>query len=703
MADFNFVMLGFPTADAAEQVATRLGRDARAGRFHVTQVGPEANDGSRYIKLIGADPEPAEARPGALIAGILAAGRAIRRPSGFRRAPVHWPVAEGVELDDALTAVPPDLESDDPWTGLTADLRSALIFRTAAGQTADELTAQVLDSVWSAGQAHPTVVTGFALDQPATVTMGSINRELTSVTGSPLEVRFDEDSGTFHVAPEPEPGRSGGSGGPGDPVPARVERFIEGRCQERVKVGQPTWIAVQIAARTPEGGGALSVDLPAGGTRVYATLLTSGGLRLESEPDLELRVPPDRNSGWHAWQVSATRTGTHQAVASFHHDGEVLAALGFTLRAGATAGSDQQSPSELIDLRSLDLRQGLLVVRRGEGMLRFIGLDGARQGEGITAAAQKVLQPQHVKLLAGQKKRLDAIARANRMNRSRAADADDVRAMGLELFDFLPGEIRDFLVSGLGRWQSLKIEADDETLPWELLAQRHQRTDTFFANELPFLRWRLGLPQPGMSIACQNAILVPGQQTDPADADTDSFEQQIQALRTQLGAGADAVVRSRSKLQRRIKDGDFDLLHYCGHMSVDEGGSPAMHVGNDEFNVSGISSLRPNALARRPLVFLNACATNKKVQRLSGPGGWVEDFLAKGAGAFIGTNWTVRASTAARFAEHFYDALLGSGQSDLAAASALARQQTAADEGAGWVSLAYTVYGHPAARIQAGS
>jgi len=688
MADFNFVMLGFPTADAAEDVATRLGRYAPAERFHVTHVGPKARDGSRYVKPLGADPEPADARPGALIAGILAAGHAVRRPSGFRRAPVRWHVVEGPELDD-------------PWTALPANLQSALIFRTAAGQTADELTAEVLDSVRSVGQAEPTVVTGFALDQPATVTMGSINRELTSVTGSPVEVRFDEDSGTFHVVPEPRVSSSGGSRRPEHPVPARVERFIEGRSQERVKVDQPTWIAVQIAAQAPKGGGALPVDLPAGGTRVHAALMTSSGLRLESEPDLELRVPPNRDSGWHAWQVRPVRAGIHQAVASFHHDGEVLAALGFTLRAGATAGADQQSASELIDLRPLDLRQGLLVVRRGEGVLRFIGLDGARRGEGITAAAQKELQLEQVKFLAGQKKRLDAIARANRMNRSRAADADDVRAMGFDLFDFLPGEIRDFLVSGLGRWQSLKIEADDETLPWELLAQRHQRTDTFFANELPFLRWRLGLPRPGTEIACQNAILIPGREID--DAGIDSFEQQIQALRGLLGANEDAVVRSRTKLQRQIKDGNFDLLHYCGHMSADEGGSPAMHVGNDEFNVSGISSLRPNTLARRPLVFLNACATNKKVQRLSGPGGWVEDFLTKGAGAFIGTNWTVRASTAARFAEHFYDALLGSGQSNLAAASTLARQQTAADEGADWVSLAYTVYGHPAARIQARS
>jgi hypothetical protein len=427
-------------------------------------------------------------------------------------------------------------------------------------------------------------------------------------------------------------------------------------------------------------------------------LQTSKGLELESERDLELLVPPDRDTGWHGWEVRPTTPGTHQAVACFHHDGEVLAALDFEIRAGQIYGADEATPSVGIDLRPLALRQGLLVVHLAEGLLRFIALDGARQGEGISAVAQKPLGPRDQRILREHKRQLDSIARASYRDRSGAEDSARVRSIGIELFEFLPGEIQDFLAYGVDRWESLKIETDDESLPWELLSQRLEGPESFFANRLPFLRWRSGLRPPATSIARGTAVLIPGQELRSAGGDSVSFEQQIEALRGRLQAPPEAIVRSTRDLTRRVRAADFDLLYYCGHMSSEDG-SPAMHVGNDLFGVDRIRNLRPNVLARQPLVFLNACATNARIPRLTGAAGWVEGFLEAGAGSFIGTNWTVRASAAARFAEHFYDALLGSGHSSLAAASALAREETARHE-ADWASLAYTVYGYPAATAQ---
>jgi hypothetical protein len=65
MPDFSFLMFEFPTADAAEHVATTLSSHDPLGRFHMTHVGPTASEGSLHVKLLGADPEPAEAGPGA--------------------------------------------------------------------------------------------------------------------------------------------------------------------------------------------------------------------------------------------------------------------------------------------------------------------------------------------------------------------------------------------------------------------------------------------------------------------------------------------------------------------------------------------------------------------------------------------------------------------------------------------------------------
>ena len=82
--------------------------------------------------------------------------------------------------------------------------------------------------------------------------------------------------------------------------------------------------------------------------------------------------------------------------------------------------------------------------------------------------------------------------------------------------------------------------------------------------------------------------------------------------------------------------------------------------------------------------------------------GWAGQFMAAGAGAFIGTLWAVRSASALDFAESFYDALL-KGQA-LGPASTTARRAVAADASdPTW--LAYTVYGAPSAKasIQAES
>jgi hypothetical protein len=56
----------------------------------------------------------------------------------------------------------------------------------------------------------------------------------------------------------------------------------------------------------------------------------------------------------------------------------------------------------------------------------------------------------------------------------------------------------------------------------------------------------------------------------------------------------------------------------------------------------------------RPLVFLNACETGGSSRDLLGLGGWPARFLAAGAGAFLGTYWTVSGNAARAFSQGFY-------------------------------------------------
>jgi CHAT domain-containing protein len=96
-----------------------------------------------------------------------------------------------------------------------------------------------------------------------------------------------------------------------------------------------------------------------------------------------------------------------------------------------------------------------------------------------------------------------------------------------------------------------------------------------------------------------------------------------------------------------------------------------------------------------PLVFLNACRSAGDANWFSSMSGWARNFVAAGAGAFIGSLWAVRSSSAHTFADALYEQFVGNAK-PLGAASLAARQAIARDEGdPTW--LAYAVYGNPAA------
>lgn len=105
--------------------------------------------------------------------------------------------------------------------------------------------------------------------------------------------------------------------------------------------------------------------------------------------------------------------------------------------------------------------------------------------------------------------------------------------------------------------------------------------------------------------------------------------------------------------------------------------------------------------ARRPLVFLNVCSAGRQGRSLTGLGGWVQAWVERSrAGAFVAPLCTVEDRLAHRFAEVFYDAL-GAGQA-LGRAARTAREAVKAERPDDPTWLAYSVYGHPNARVEWG-
>ena len=95
------------------------------------------------------------------------------------------------------------------------------------------------------------------------------------------------------------------------------------------------------------------------------------------------------------------------------------------------------------------------------------------------------------------------------------------------------------------------------------------------------------------------------------------------------------------------------------------------------------------------MVVLNACQVGRQDYQLTGIGGFAVSFLRRGAGAFVGTLWSVVDETARTFTETFYQTLLENKTTAEAALAARERARQAND--ATW--LAYVVYADPYAKL----
>ncbi len=159
-----------------------------------------------------------------------------------------------------------------------------------------------------------------------------------------------------------------------------------------------------------------------------------------------------------------------------------------------------------------------------------------------------------------------------------------------------------------------------------------------------------------------------------------------------------------------LRAGAFDLWHFACHgdasisgvydaslelqdRSVDKGAS----FQRDRFGVTEVEAYADfsRRAPRRPLVFVNACRTGQSGKALVGTGGMAQAFVKCGAGAVVAAAWSITDQPACTFADNFYQALLGGASLEKAVRQARAAARTPGAPT--W--LAYTVYGHPYARL----
>lgn len=153
-----------------------------------------------------------------------------------------------------------------------------------------------------------------------------------------------------------------------------------------------------------------------------------------------------------------------------------------------------------------------------------------------------------------------------------------------------------------------------------------------------------------------------------------------------------------------LEGGEYHWLHVAAHGNF----YPQSPDGDSALWLAGDQSLTPDAIVGaaierhihsvRPGFFFNACEVGRQGWALTRLGGWANRLVSAGAGLFIGPHWAVRDDSALTFAETFYTQLF-QGET-LGEATYQARKAAERTGDPTW--LAYSVYGHPNAKIRLG-
>jgi hypothetical protein len=270
-----------------------------------------------------------------------------------------------------------------------------------------------------------------------------------------------------------------------------------------------------------------------------------------------------------------------------------------------------------------------------------------------------------------------------------------IKNLGAQLWaDAVPEAIRRQFWAQADRIKLFTVASDMDTVPWELLYPVDGTNDNgFLVEQFPVVRRVYGQGRARrLPLASAAYIVPPG---SPGNA-----LEEVGAVRSRLGAGIHdhGVVQRLDALNELLKNSP-SLLHFaCHNQFTDRSGSViTLEDGPVRPGDLSVAALSHGLAEASPLVFLNACRTAGEIPGLTQMMGWAKYFMNAGAGAFLGSLWAVRSSSARAFSDAFYEALV-TRRAPLGDASLQARRAIAGDGGdPTW--LAYTVYGNPSATI----
>jgi hypothetical protein len=484
----------------------------------------------------------------------------------------------------------------------------------------------------------------------------------------------------------PRPG--GGSRAPG----SEPGRYLVGEMQSRVRAGSEVSLIVSITTESPEPGLA-AAPLPGllpgpQGVQVTLVVRPDAGLLALGELQQVVTVPPHGDSQPVRFAFRARAVGLSRI--------RLTAWLGGTFLAELRLEVSVESERPMTDNQRRSTPIGAMQADPGEVTLQ-VHTDGARYS--FQLLSQRYLfGPVVAKSLTEEPGQ--AVERTVAMLRKMAGDVSGytpalaarwVRETGTGLWqDLVPKSIQDQYWQLRDSITSFTIACEDDTVPWELLYPLTPTDDAgFLVEQFPVLR--------RIYDQCRtHRVLVGGARYVVPPGSPANAQDEVDAISRILGQPADSAITDLADLLDLLDAGSAGLLHFACHntFSLEAGGSAIKMAGGALVPQLLNSAVGRRCLAARsPLIFVNACRSAGVSAEYTQMMGWASQFMAAGAGAFLGTLWPVRSLRASVFAEAFYAALVAG--EDLGRASLAARQAAKDDADPTW--LAYTVYGDPAA------
>lgn len=293
-----------------------------------------------------------------------------------------------------------------------------------------------------------------------------------------------------------------------------------------------------------------------------------------------------------------------------------------------------------------------------------------------------------------------------------AAFERGLKAIGGKMFDqLIPSAMQQVLWDNRDRIRSVQVFSMEPFIPWELVylkqpGRRRIADDSLFLGELGLVRWLYaGWPKRALHLRKGKARYVAPDY--PPSLELDEMAAEVAMLETLLGAKpVDPVLNDVQTLL--ATPGAFDILHFAGHGEA--AGTELSHARllidgdldaegafvGDALSATTVEQTADLAYNGGPLVVLNACESARRNREFAGMGGFADAFVRAGAGAFVGTHWSVGDGPARAFVAAFYKAFVASGgRKRVTLSDAVTRARRAARQEGDATWLAYVVYGHP--------